>query len=492
MLTDSPDSQSPAPFKGPASAQARGTIDGAHEPLAGLDRDALFALDARHVWHPFTPHQAWRDDDPLMVVDAEGHHLIDADGRRLLDGVSSLWCTILGHRHPHLDAAVRAQLDRVAHATFLGNANGPAVTLAARLIALAPEGLSRVFYSDSGSTAVEVALKMAWQFWQQCGEPGAEQRRRFLTFAEAYHGDTVGAVSVGGVDLFHARYGGLLFETLRAPSPSCYRHPDHATQAEAEEAAVQAFEAMVARHGPELAAIVVEPGMQGAAGLLSQPAGFLKRVRAAADRAGCLLIVDEVAMGFGRSANALFACDTAGITADFICLAKGLTGGYLPLAATLTTERVFGAFLGAPSEGRTFFHGHTFTGNCLGAAVAHAVLDVFEKTDLLSTLPVAADHYSALLAKLARHPAVGDVRQYGLAMAVELVADRASKRAFPATARVGMQVCTAARDHGVFVRPLGDVLVLMPPLTLTAAEREALVGALAAALADVLGPIAEA
>lgn len=457
-----------------------------HEPQ--LDRAALFALDEAHVWHPFTPHQIWRDEDPLMIVAAEGHQLIDADGRRLLDGAGSLWCNLFGHRHPHLDAALRAQLDRVAHATFLGNASAPAVTLAARLLKHTPEGLARVFYSDSGSTAVEIALKMAWQFWQQCGEPGADKRRKLLSFREAYHGDTVGSVSLGGIDLFHARYGGLLFDALHAPSPSAYRHPDHATRAEAEEAAVRQFEALVEQHGAELAAIIVEPGMQGAAGMLTQPEDFLRRVRAAADRAGCLLIVDEVAMGFGRSARALFACQRAGISPDFLCLAKGLTGGYLPLAATLTTERVFEAFLGAPQLGRTFFHGHTYTGNALGAAAAHAVLDIFEQSDLLTTLPEAEAHYAALIDEHLRpHPAVGDVRQYGLAIGVELVADRATKRAFPGADRVGMQVCTAARAEGLFLRPLGDVLVFMPPLTFSAEERTQLIEGTARALARVLG-----
>lgn len=440
-----------------------------------MKREALLAIDRAHVWHPFTPHSVYADEAPLMVVCAEGHELIDADGRRYLDGVSSLWCNVFGHRHPHIDAAVRAQLDRVAHATFLGNATEPAVTLAKRLVDLTPAPLTRVFYSDSGSTAVEVALKMAYQYWQQT--PGGEARRRFLTLGNAYHGDTIGAVSVGGIDLFHARYGALLFDSLRAPSPSCYRHPGIARRADAEERAVRELERLVAAHAGELAAVIVEPGMQGAAGILTQPSGFLKRVRAACDAAGTLLIVDEVAVGFGRSGRALFACEAEGVAPDLLCLAKGLTGGYLPLAATLATERIFEAFLGPPESGRTFFHGHTYTGNPLGAAAAHATLDVFERDDVLAGLPAKARHLGAELARLSGLPAVGDIRQFGLCAGVELVADKETKAPYPATERRGMRVCTEARRRGVFLRPLGDVVVVMPPLSMSLSELTRIVAA---------------
>ena len=445
-----------------------------------MTRAELVALDAAHVWHPFTPHSVYADESPLMVVAAEGHELIDADGRRYLDGVASLWCNVFGHRHPRIDAAVKAQLDRVAHATFLGNATAPAVTLAKRLVDLAPERLTRVFYSDSGSTAVEVALKMAFQYWQQV--PGGARRRRFLTLGNAYHGDTIGSVSVGGIDLFHARYGALLFDALQAPSPSCYRHPVGSSRAAAEDAAVCELERLVRLHGDELAAVVVEPGMQGAAGILTQPEGFLRRVRAACDAAGTLLVADEVAVGFGRSGEALFACEAAGIEPDLLCLAKGLTGGYLPLAATLASERIYEAFLGPPDQGRTFFHGHTYTGNPLGAAAAHATLDIFEEERVVAGLPAKVEHLRAELSRLAALPAVGDIRQFGLCVGIELVADRGTKAPFPAAERRGMRVCTEARRHGVFLRPLGDVVVLMPPLSLSAAELTRLVDAVEAGI----------
>jgi adenosylmethionine-8-amino-7-oxononanoate aminotransferase len=433
----------------------------------------LRELDALHVWHPFTPHSAYADDRPLMVVAGEGHYLIDADGRRYLDGVSSLWCNLFGHRRPEIDQAIRAQLDRIAHATFLGNATAPAVTLAKRLVDKAPAGLTRVFYSDNGSTAAEVALKMALQFWQQADGGTGKQRTSFLTFGGAYHGDTIGSVSLGGIDLFHERYRPLLFQTIQAPSPGL-------------PGAEEALGALVEAHGASLAAIVLEPGMQGAAGMVTQPEGFTRRVRELADRAGTLLILDEVAVGFGRSGE-LFASNKEGVAPDFLCLAKGLTGGYLPMAATLTTERIFRAFLGHPSEGRTFFHGHTYTGNPLAAAAAHATLDIFEQTDLLAELPGKVTRFTQLLEDLRVLPAVGDIRQYGLAAGIELFADRESRTSWPPAERRGMRVCDAARERGVFLRPLGDVIVLMPPLTLSDEEFAMLLRVVHESIAETCG-----
>ena len=435
--------------------------------------EELKAIDRAYVWHPFTPHSAYADDDPLMVVAGEGHYLIDADGRRYFDGVSSLWCNLFGHRRPEIDAAIREQLDRIAHATFLGNATAPAVTLAKRLVDKAPAGLSRVFYSDNGSTAVEVALKMALQYWQQADGGAQKQRSAFLTFGNAYHGDTIGSVSLGGIDLFHERYRPLLFQTIQAPSPGV-------------PGCEEVLEALVNAHGSALAAIVLEPGMQGAAGMVTQPPGFTRRVRELADRAGTLLVLDEVAVGFGRSGE-LFASTKEGVVPDFLCLAKGLTGGYLPMAATLTTERIFRAFLGHPSEGRTFFHGHTYTGNPLAAAAAHATLDIFEQTDLLAELPGKVTTLATLLDELRVLPAVGDIRQYGLAAGIELMADRDTKTSYPSKERRGMKVCGAARKRGVFLRPLGDVVVLMPPLTVSDEELAMLVRVVHESIAEVCG-----
>ena len=437
----------------------------------------LEAWDDAHLWHPFTPHSVYREEDPLLVVAGEGHYLIDAEGKRYLDGVGSLWCNLFGHRRPEIDAAVRSQLDRIAHATLLGHASAPAVQLAKRLADLAPAGLTRVFFSDDGSTAVEVALKMALQFWQQTDGGRQSQRRSFVTLGLAYHGDTVGSVSLGGIDLFHERYRPLLFQTVRAPSPYCYRCPLQLERATCGLACIEELERIVLAEGDRCAAVVLESGMQGAAGMVVQPEGFLRRARAIADRVGALLVLDEVATGFGRSGR-MFACQTEGVAPDLLCLGKGLTGGYLPMAATLTTERIFEAFKGPPVEGRTFFHGHTYTGNALASAAALATLDIFEQDHVLERLPARIERLGNELSRLRDLPAVGEVRQFGLAAGVELVADRMTRMPYPAAERRGMRVCRAARTRGVFLRPLGDVIVLMPPLSITEPEITQLVDAI--------------
>ena len=440
--------------------------------------EELRGWDDAHLWHPFTPHSVYREEEPLLIAAGEGHYLIDTEGRRYLDGVGSLWCNLFGHRRAEIDAAIRDQLERIAHSTLLGHSNVPAIRLARKLVELAPPGLTRVFFSDDGSTAVEVALKMALQFWQQ--QLGGEGRERhvFLTLGLAYHGDTVGAVSLGGIDLFHERYQPLLFRTAKAPAPYCYRCPLGLERATCGVRCVEDFETIARGLGGRLAAIVVESGVLGAAGMVVQPEGFLRRARAVADEVGALLVLDEVATGFGRSGS-LFACEREGVTPDLLCVAKGLTGGYLPMAATLTTERVFEAFLGPPSKGRTFFHGHTYTGNPLAAAAALATLDIFEDDDILARLQPTIAQLTRELQRLHGLPAVGDIRQFGLAAGIELVADRATKRPYPVAERRGMRVCRAARRHGVFLRPLGDTIVLMPPLTITAQEITTLIDAIA-------------
>jgi adenosylmethionine-8-amino-7-oxononanoate aminotransferase len=440
-------------------------------------REQLEAWDDAHLWHPFTPHSVYRDDDPLLVAAGDGNYLIDASGRRYLDGVSSIWCSAFGHRRPEIDAAVRDQLDRIAHATFLGNSSVPAVVLGHRLVEITPPELTRVFFSDNGSTANEVALKIAFQYWRQAGVPGGERRTKFLAIGGAYHGDTVGAVSVGGIDLFHERFGGLLFEVLRAPSPYCYRCPLGKDRRTCATDCLLEFERILEAHGEEIAAVILEPGLQGAGGMIPYPEGYLRRVGEIVRDAGTLLVFDEVAVGMGRS-GAMFACEKEGVVPDFLCIAKGLTGGYLPLAATLTTERVFDAFLGPPEQGRTFFHGHTFTGNPLGAAAALAVLDIFERDRVVEGLPAKVEHLARCTARLAELPAVGEIRGYGLSAGIELVADRETKAPFPPAERRGMRVCRRAREKGVFLRPLGDVIVAMPPLSITAEEIETIVDAI--------------
>ena len=446
----------------------------------------LVAWDDAHVWHPFTPHSVYRSENPLMVVAGEGHYLVDADGSRYLDGVASLWCNLFGHRRAEIDDAVRAQLDRIAHSTFLGNASAPAVTLARRLVKLAPAGLSRVFFSDDGSTAVEVAAKMAYQYWQQADSGRGRDRTAFLTLDNAYHGDTIGSVSLGGIELFHQRYRPLLFQTIQAPSPYTFR-PSHGHTAESHgEWCIAELERLVRANAHRLAAVVLEPGVQGAAGMIVQPPGFVRRVREVTRETGTLLILDEVATGFGRSGR-MFAAEREGVAPDFLCLAKGLTGGYLPMAATLTTERVFEAFLGPPAEGHTFFHGHTYTGNQLAAAAAHATLDIFERDRILDRLPGTIERLREALASLTGLAHVGEIRQYGLAAGIELVAERASRASFPTAERRGMRVCSAARRHGVFLRPLGDVVVIMPPLTITNEEIDLIAEALRAAIPEACG-----
>ena len=427
------------------------------ETLRGWDRD--------HLWHPFTPLADWAASDPLVIDRAEGVYLYDTDGRRYLDGVGSLWCNVHGHRHPALDAAVRAQLDKVAHSTLLGLTHPTAAALARRLAELAPEGLTRVFFSDDGATAVEVALKMAFQFWRQKANP-EPRRTKFVALGGAYHGDTLGDVSVGGVERFHAMFGPLLFPAVRVPSPHCYRCPLGLTRPDCATACLGEVAKALDTHRGEIAALVVEPLVQGAAGMIVHPEGYLRGLRELTRAHGTLLIADEVAVGFGRTGT-LFACEQEGVAPDFLCLAKGLTGGYLPLAATLTTEEIYAAFYGTARDGKTFYHGHTYGGNPLGAAVALASLRVFDDEGTLAAMRPKVARLADRLAGFAALKHVGDVRQRGLIAGIELVADKASKAPFDWTEQVGARVCRLARDFGLFVRPLGDVLVVMPPLAIT-------------------------
>lgn len=436
----------------------------------------LAADDRRYLWHPFTQMAEWTD--PLVITEAKGNSLRSADGRWFLDGVSSLWVNVHGHRHPALDAAVRRQLGRVSHSTLLGLAGEPSIELAKQLVAIAPKGLAKVFFSDDGSTAVEVALKMAYQYWRQVGRP---EKRTFVKFENAYHGDTVGSVSVGGIDLFHAAYQSLLFDTIAMPSPYCYRCPLQKTYPSCRIACLEPLEQVLRERADEIAAVVVEPGMQAAAGLLVEPEGWLARVRDLCTRHGVLMIADEVAMGFGRTGT-MFACQRDGVTPDLMTVAKGLTGGYLPVAATLTTEAVYAAFLGAYAEKKTFFHGHSYTGNALGCATALANIEVFRRERTLQRLKPKIALFRRELAALRGLPHVGDIRQLGLVAGIELVVDRATREPYPWDAKIGIRVCEEVRRHGILLRPLGSVIVLFPPLSITPAELRRLVRTTAAAI----------
>ncbi len=426
-------------------------------------REQLEQWDREHVWHPFTPMQAYAEEQPLIITRAHGCFLVDLDGKEYIDGVSSMWCNVHGHRVPELDAAIREQLDAVAHSTLLGLGNVPSIRLARRLVELAPEGLTRVFYSDDGATAVEVALKMAFQYWRQCPTP-QPKKTLYLSLRGAYHGDTLGDVSVGDLARFHHLFAPLLFPAVRAPNPYCYRCPLRLDRRTCGIACVEELADLVRRHADTLAAVVIEPLMQGAAGMIAAPEGYLRRVRKVTREYDVLLIADEVAVGMGRTGT-LFACQREGVMPDFLCLAKGLTGGYLPLAATLTTDEIFRAFLGRPEEGRTFYHGHTYTGNQLGCAAALANLNLLTN-GVLDSLPPKIERLKQHLARMAELPVVGDVRQQGLMAGIELVEEKATKRPAPTQRRLGARICRLAHERGVLLRPLGDVLVVMPPLAI--------------------------
>lgn len=439
----------------------------------------IIGWDRAHLWHPFTQMQEWLASDPLVIVAGDGNYLVDAEGRRYLDGVSSLWCNVHGHRRPEIDAAITAQLGRVAHTTLLGLASPPSAELAARLAGIAPAGLTRVFYSDAGATAVEVALKLALQYWRLRGE----ERPRFVALTDGYHGDTLGAMSVGFSAPFHRFYTPLLPVT-RVPAPYAVRRARACDGPAALAAALEELEGVLRAGRGTIAAVVMEPLMQGAAGMWPQPLEYLPAVRELTRRHDTLLVCDEVATGFGRTGR-VFACDHTGTTPDLLTVGKGLSGGYLPLAATLATEEIFRAFLGPYEEYTAFFHGHTFTGNALACAAALASLDLFTPA-LLASLPVkSAALASALERRVRPLRHVAEIRQRGLMIGIEMMRAPERRESYAATERVGHRVILAARRRSVILRPLGDTLVLLPPLSITPDEIETLVAVAADAIAEV-------
>jgi len=427
----------------------------------------------------------WEKDAPLIIERGEGNYLFDTEGRKYFDGVSSLWVNLFGHRRKEIDEAVRAQLDRMAHSTFLGLSHPPAIELAEKLLAVAPPGLSRVFYSDNGSTAMEIAIKMAFQYWRQ-REGGAEERREFLTLSEAYHGDTIGSVSAGGIDLFHSIFRPLLFSTHRVPAPHCYRCPYGLSRPSCALFCADRMEDEVRERKDALAAAIVEPIVQGAAGMLLMPEGYLARLRAVTRECGVLLICDEVATGFGRTGT-MFACTQEGVSPDIMAVAKGMTGGYLPLAATLATEDVYREFLGRYEEFKTFFHGHSYTANPLGCAAAIATLSIFGREDVLARVSRLGRTMERAFAELSGHRNVGEIRRKGLMAGIEIVADRATRERFPPGEKIGQRVVRKVRERDVILRPLGDVIVLMPPLSSNEEEIRSLVRSASWAIDAVLG-----
>jgi adenosylmethionine---8-amino-7-oxononanoate aminotransferase len=442
--------------------------------------------DAEHVWHPFTQMQEYLENEPLVVVSAESHYLIDDRGRRLFDGTSALWCNLFGHRVPEIDAAITEQLGRFAHTTLLGTTHPGVAELAHKLVEIAPPGLNHVFFSDNGATAVESALKIAFQYRLLTQGKEAAQHAVYLSLDNAYHGDTLGAAAVSGVELFHDIFKPILLPSLKTPSPYCYRCPIGKMPNDCSIDCAGELEAALARANGRVCAVILEPGVQAAAGMLVLPEGFLTRTAAACKKHGALLILDEVATGFGRTGT-LFACQREGVAPDLMCVAKGLTGGYLPLAATLATDEIYNAFLGRYDEYRHFFHGHTYTGHALGCAAALATLGLLADGKIVGAVARKAATLRAALEPLAAHPHVGDVRQTGLMCGVELVADRATKAPFPSGERIGYHICLSLRDRGIFLRPLGDVIVLMPPLSSTEDELQQLASSVRVAIVERLG-----
>ena len=434
-----------------------------------VDKETLVAWDKRYLWHPFTQMQDWLAEEPVIIERGDGCFLIDTAGNRYIDGVASMWTNVHGHNHPELNAALKTQVDKIAHTTLLGYSNIPAIELAKKLVDLTPIGLNKVFYSDNGSTAVEIALKMAYQYWQHKGEP---QRKLFIHFDKAYHGDTIGAMSVGGIDSFHTTFDSLLFEGIRVSPPETYR------TAKTDNSAVKtqwlnAVESALSEHSRQVAGIILEPLIQGAGGMLISPRGFLQELSALAKRSETLLIVDEVMTGFGRTGK-MWACEHEAVTPDILCAAKGLAAGYLPLAATLTTDEVYNAFLGEYKELKTFFHGHTFTGNPLACAVALENIAIFERENLLFRLQPTIEHFKNRLQEFYKLSHVGDVRVCGLAAGVELMKNPDTHTPYPFEEKMGIRVCKEALTRGAILRPLVNTIVLMPPLQISISELDTL------------------
>ena len=429
--------------------------------------------DKKYIWHPFTQMKDWVKEDPLIIERAQGSFLYDTRGQKYLDGVSSLWVNVHGHNHPQINRAVKEQLERLEHSTMLGLTNIPAIELAKELVSIAPKGLAKVFYSDNGSTAVEAGLKMAYQYWQNTGQ---KKKTTIAHLAHAYHGDTLGSVSVGGIDLFHKVYSRLTFKSTSVFMPDGYRAPKGKKYPEYAFECLERLEALFKKKKQTIAALIAEPIVQGAAGMIVWPKGILGKMAALCRKYDVLFIADEVATGFGRTGT-MFACDQENVEPDIMCLAKGLTGGYLPLAATLTNKRIYDGFIFDYREQKAFFHGHTYTGNPLGAAAALANLKLFKKERTLEKLQPKIKYLRGKLQMFYNLAHVGDLRQCGMMVGIELVRDKNTKEPYGWQERIGVQVCQEVRKKGVILRPLGHVIVLMPPLSISKEEIDQLVEA---------------
>ncbi|MEW6088158.1 MAG: adenosylmethionine--8-amino-7-oxononanoate transaminase [bacterium] len=430
--------------------------------------------DKKYIWHPFTQMKDYCLGKPLIITKGEGVYLYDNYNRKYIDGVSSLWLTLHGHQKKELDNAVKSQLKKIAHTTLLGLSHPAAIELAEKLVGIAPKGLTKVFYSDNGATSVEIALKIAYQYWKQKTGPRTK-KEKFIAFRNSYHGDTIGAVSVGGISLFHGCYKSLLFETIFADYPYCYRCEGKQYCKEINKSqCVKKIERLIKKNSNEIAGLVIEPLIQGAGGMIAAPPGFLKEIKNICSEYNVLLIADEVATGFGRT-GAMFACMKEDVAPDILCAAKGITGGYLPLAATLVTENIYKAFWGDYKDKKTFFHGHSYTGNPLGCAAALANLEVFRKENIIEKLGPKINCFTKLLEKFRALEHVGDIRQCGMMAGIELVKNKSSKTPYLWEEKIGIKVTEESRENGLIIRPLGNVIVLMPPLSISRNELKSMI-----------------
>lgn len=474
--------------------------------------------DKKYIWHPFTQMKEWADEKQVIIAEGKDCHLIDIEGRMYLDGVSSLWVNIHGHRKKEIDEAIKGQIDKISHSTLLGLGNLPATELAERLVGVVSRSLggrgdpqwspssgqaqgpaptkqvlgpspaathspalTKVFYSDNGSTSVEVALKMAFQY---CKRKGFTKKERFLSLNNAYHGDTLGAVSVGGIEIFHSAFGPLLFKTYRAPSPYCYRCELDMKYPGCGLACLLKMEEILSAHHEDIAALIIEPLVQAAGGMIVSPEGYLKGARELCAKFDVLFIADEVATGFGRTGK-MFACEHESVVPDMICLSKGITGGYLPLAVTVASEEIYNAFLGEFRDLKTFFHGHSYTGNPLGCAAALACLGIFDNEKTLEKLRPKVQILEDWLREISGMDHVGDARNKGLMAAVELVMDKETKRPYPWEEKMGWRICHHVREKGILIRPLGNVVVIMPPLSISDDDLSYMLAKIKEAIAEV-------
>ncbi|MGX2961045.1 adenosylmethionine--8-amino-7-oxononanoate transaminase [Peribacillus sp. JNUCC 23] len=427
--------------------------------------------DKEYVWHPFTQMKMYQQNKPLIIESGQGSYLYDIEGKKYLDGYASLWVNVHGHNVPALNEALIHQVHQIAHSTLLGSANVPSILLAKKLAEITPGNLCKVFYSDTGSASVEIALKIAYQYWQNTNLEKYKNKHTFISLDDAYHGDTIGSVSVGGMDLYHRIFEPLLFKRVSLPTPHTYRMTEFDHAEDVKNFCLQRLESLLQEKADEIAGIIIEPLVQGAAGIITHPSGFLKGVENLCRKYNILLICDEVAVGFGRTGT-MFACEQEEVVPDILCVGKGITGGYMPLAATITSQKIFDAFLGDKEEHKTFYHGHTYTGNQLSCSVALKNIQLMEETALIEKVQVNASFVKEQLQELYKLDIVGDIRQRGLMVGIEIVQNKETKTIFPIQENKLDNIVLAARQKGLIIRQLDQVLTFMPVLAMSQNELE--------------------